>query len=378
MAKRRPGNRSMNIWHLVFRTDSLTYTVGRALQECGHELSVWVVDPEHGVRASTYNQSRIAETPGVHILGREPSRLPAVIDRLIVQMHPRPSEAARDVPLLAERARAITLISAGDRSRAWRDAMKLQWLEMRSLGGRLRLVDRVLYKDGFYRADLFRPLRRRQVVGFDVHSHFLHRKEQFDAMHGHDWDVPTERPILVNFLGSQDPAERKSVLDSVRHLFHAPDGGPRPVGTGKTMFWHEYSDARPAGLPPTEFVAMLTRSDFTLCPRGYSLVTHRPMEAMLRGSIPVLGDGELDLYGIELVDGHNCIAVAAGRWPEAIERIVALRQDQIRAMRANLLALRPALEYRQVARGICDRLGVTAEPARSPAASMALPAHSRR
>jgi hypothetical protein len=352
----------MKLWHLVFRTDSLTYTVCRALRECGHEVSVWVVDPEYGTRPHTYNQSRLAEMEGVRILGRHPERPPASIDRLVVQTHPRPEQAVTDLPLLAQRARAITLITAGDRSRGWRDAIRLQWLELRSLGAAARRVDRVLYKDGAHRADLFGAFRRRQAVGFDVHSHFLHRADHFDAMHAQDWRVEEERPYRVNFLGSQDPAVRKAVLDAVRPGFHGPAGEPRSIRPGKTMFWHEYSDARPAGLPPAEFIAVLTRSDFTLCPRGYSLVTHRPIEALVRGSVPVIAADELDLYGIELVDGRNCIAVRDRRWPEAIERIVAMPEPAVRAMRENVLRMRPALEYRQIARGICGRLGIDVGP----------------
>ena len=67
------------------------------------------------------------------------------------------------------------------------------------------------------------------------------------------------------------------------------------------MFWHEYSDASPIGLDPAEFVRRLTDSDFTLCPRGYSRVTHRPVEALLRGSVPVIAADEIDLYGIDKV-----------------------------------------------------------------------------
>ena len=352
----------MNLWYLVFRTDSLTFTVCRALRELGHEVMVWVTEPEHGIRPQTHDQARLAELDGVRIIGGDPARLPGSIDRLIVQTHPRPVEALHDLPLLAQRARAITLISAGDCSREWRQAMRLQWLEIRRLGSRLRRVDRVLYKDGFHRRDLHGLLRPRRIVGFDVHSHFLRRADHFDAMHARNWDAATVRPYLLNFLGSQDPAARKAILDAVRMQFIGADGAPRVVRPGKSMFWHEYSDAHPAGLSPTEFVAILTRSDFTLCPRGYSRVTHRPMEAMLRGSIPVLDAGELNLYGIDLADGNNCIAVPAGRWPEAVERIVALPEAAVRHMRENLLAMRAELEYRLIARGICARLGIDTAP----------------
>jgi hypothetical protein len=356
----------LNLWLLVFQPDSLTYTLCRALQECGFTASVWVVDPDYGTQVQTQIQRRIAGTAGMQVAPRDPDLLPATIDRLIVQMFPRPADTVRDVPLLASRARAVTLITAGDRSRQWRDAIKAQWLEIKALGGSLRRIDRVIYKDGIHRrADLFALQRRRQVVGFDAHSQFLHDAALFAAIHARDWQPEHNRPILASFLGCQDPAPRKRILDSVRHLFLTPSGGavsPRP---GKTMFWHEYSDASPIGLPPAEFVAMLARSDFSLCPRGYSLVTHRPIEAMLRGSIPVLSRDELDLYGLDLADGHNCIAVEPGRWAEAIERVAALSERKIKTMREAIVAMRDTvLDYPLLARDICGRLGLTAPAAR--------------
>jgi hypothetical protein len=368
----------MNLWHLVFRTDSLTYTICRALRECGHEVSVWVVDPEFGTRPNDRIQNRLAATEGVRIVGRDFSQLPKTIDRLVVQSFPRPAEAVRDVPALAARARSITLISAGDRSRRWRDAMKLQWLETRSFGTLARRIDRILYKDGFHRRDLHGLYRRRQVVGFDVHSQFLHGAGDFDAIHARDWEVRGERPFLANFLGSQDPAARKAVLDSIRHLFVEPAGEPKRPRPGKSMYWLEYSDALPAALPAADFVRMLSRSDFTLCPRGYSLVTHRPIEALLRGSIPVLDAAELDLYGIELADGYNCIAVPAGRWPQAIERLTGIPETAIVAMRENIRAMREvALDYRQLARAICARLGLEAVAAPAQEASFGMPVQLR-
>lgn len=352
----------MNLWHLVFRTDSLTYTVCRALRECGHEVSVWVVDPEFGARRNDNIQNRLATTAGVRIVGRDAGRVPATIDRLIVQTFPRPAEALGDVRLMASRASAVTLISAGDRSRPFGQALRTQWLEARSFGALLPRVDRVLYKDGFHRLDLFGPFRARQAVGFDAHSHFLHSREGFEAIHARDWSLRGERPYLASFLGSRDPTSRTAVLNGIRHLFCLPSGEPRVPQPGKRMFWHEYSDAEPAPLPPTEFVAVLTRSDFTLCPRGYSLVTHRPIEALLRGSIPVLDADDLDLYGVDLINGENCVAVAPGRWPEAIERLARMRKGEILRMRENVRALRDAqLDYGSIARGICARLGLRAD-----------------
>lgn len=363
----------MTLWHLVFRTESLTYTICRALRECGHEVSVWVVDPEYGTRAETSIQKRLAATEGVRIVGRDIKQLPPIIDRLVVQTFPRPTEVVSDIPVLAPRARAITLISAGDRNRAWRDALELQWLETRSFGALARRIDRVLYKDGFHRGDLFGLFRRRHVVGFDAHSQFLHSSEFSDAIHAQDWDAHAHRPYLANFLGSQDPGSRKTILDSIRDLFLTPSGEAQSPQPGKTMFWHEYSDAEPAAQPPSKFIEILTRSDFTLCPRGYSRVTHRPIEALLRGSIPVLAEDESDLYGIALKDAYNCIAVRHGNWPQSIERLVRFPEGAIATMRENILSMHGALQYRQLAHGICARLGLGEQSEQGMSAADASP-----
>jgi hypothetical protein len=124
------------------------------------------------------------------------------------------------------------------------------------------------------------------------------------------------------------------------------------------MYWHEYSDAAPNGLAPEEFVKLLTQSDFTLCPRGYSVVTHRPIEALLRGSIPVLASDELDLYGIDLEDGMNCIGVRDGRWSEAVQRILAADENSMVAMRTRIHAMfRAKLAYDAIAERIRSRVG---------------------
>ena len=125
------------------------------------------------------------------------------------------------------------------------------------------------------------------------------------------------------------------------------------------MRWHEYSDAAAIGLDPAEFVKVLSDSDFTLCPRGYSRVTHRPIEAMLRGSIPVLSVDELDLYGIALKDGENCVAVRGGRWREAVEGLAHVREAEIVHMRTTIHAMFDEfLNYPAMAKRIRARVGV--------------------
>jgi len=356
----------MTIWHVVFRVDSLTCTIARALSNGGYGLCVWVVEPSYDYGLSAGILRNLRETPHVAIVGRDESRLPAVIDRLIIQANRRPLESTRDAALVARRARAITLISAGDRSQPWRTAVKLQSLEARRLGRHLAKVDRILYKDGFYRRDLLGLFKPRRNLGFDVHAQFLHDSELFRMIHAQDWDPAARRPILANFLGSRDPRARARILDAIRPLLQPGEEGSsaRP---SKPAVWHEYTDASPVGLGPIEFVKTLTRSDFTLCPRGYSLVTHRPIEAMLRGSIPVLASSELDLYDIELVDGENCIAVGDGRWEESMRRIARIEEPELVRMRKNLRALFDEhLNYDAMAKRFRLRIGV---PEREPEAA---------
>src|SRR6266496_3153293 len=158
--------REMNVWYLVYRTDSLTYTVAKALSVGGHDISVWVVNPDldHGLSAGIHTCLR--ETPRVRIVSRDEAALPSIIDRLIVQVFPQPDAALQDVDILARRALRITLISAGDRRRSWRDAVRQQAREVRRLGLRARRVDRVVYKDGFYSCDLLGLFKSRRAVGF--------------------------------------------------------------------------------------------------------------------------------------------------------------------------------------------------------------------
>lgn len=349
----------MNVWHLVFRTDSLTYTVAKAMSWGGHDVFVWVVDVEQDHSVAGGIQKRLRDTPRVSIVARDESKLPSAIDRLIVQVFPRPMDSIRHVGLLARRARKIALVTAGDRSRSWPGAMKLQWLEARKFAPYASKIDRVHYKDGFYPRDLFGLFKGRQVVGFDVHSQYLHDEELFRAMHARDWIPGAQRPILVNFLGCRDPDARQRVLDLVRPYFSSAIDRSGSVATAKQMYWHDYPDAAPIGLEPREFMGVLSRSDFTMCPRGYSLVTHRPIEALLRGSIPVISAKELDLYDVELKDGTNCIAVHEEDWPNAIQRLARMEENEIVGMRRNIYAtFESHLNYDALSRRMRARFGI--------------------
>jgi hypothetical protein len=278
-------------------------------------------------------------------------------DVLIVQGHPALLTRRAVLDRLAPLAREITAISSGDRSKTARQALALQWREWRWYGRWFGKVRRIAYKDGFHPVDALGLLRPRRVVGFDAHSKFLQDAGLFRAIHARDWEPGVVRPVRANFIGSRDPASRSRILDSVENRFVCAGPGPR-------MVWHAYTDAQPAALSGAQFLQALTDSDFTLSPPGYSLVTHRPVEALLRGSIPILNQDELDLYALDLVDGVNCIAVPPGGWAAAIDRIQRMEQPEIVAMRRHVQALVPKrVDYGPLARDMGARLGVTSSAA---------------
>jgi hypothetical protein len=347
----------MGVCYLVFRPDSLTYTVVKSLAFGGHSVDLWTADLEQGRRAADKSSRLLTLTPNVTVTRFGERTLPAVIERLIVQVHPRLMERSDVVVALTRRAGRVTIITAGDRRRPWRRILRLQWKELRTLACCLSRVDRIAYKDGFYQTDLFRFIKHRTVIGFDIHSQFLLDEASFSSIHALDWSPETSRPILVNFLGSQDPLIRKHILDSVRSFFTSRElgGGSSP----KTMFWHEYSDASSGGVGPSDFLRVLSHSDFTLCPPGYSLITHRPMEALLRGSIPVLHENELDLYDIGLIDGVNCIAVPRDQWATTMYKLRDYGEDEVIRMRFEILAMhKDRISYPASSKRMRNNLGI--------------------
>ena len=349
----------MNVCLLALWSDSLTYTIAKALAFDGHQVRVWIADVERDGQSSWSLSGRIAAIPGVVVVADAAARPPARVDRLIVQGHPQLLQYRPLLDLLAPTAAAITAVSYGDRNRPYRQALRMQWRERRWYGRWFARVTRIAYKDGFYPLDLLGLFRSRRVVGFDAHSKFLQDVALFQAIHAQDWEVDAPRPMLANFLGSRDPAARERILDSVRACFEPPASTLLARDPPKTMYWRAYSDAEPAAVGAEEFIDVLTHSDFTLAPPGYSLVTHRPVEALLRGGIPVLNADELDLYDLDLVDGVNCIAVPPGGWPAAMARIIAMPESEIVAMRRNIRALvQSRVDYPALARDIGQRLGI--------------------
>ena len=347
----------MNICLLTWWGDSLTYTVARALAANGHAVDILVVDRERHLGAKWGISARIRDIPGV-TLAMEPQALSRPrYSLLIIQSFPRILAHRALVAQLAGRAAHVTLISFGDLVRSWRDAMRLQTGELRTVLPFVHKLRTVAYKDGFHKADLF-VWAQRVRVGFDVHSKFLHVDSLFRQIHVLDWTVGGSRAIRVSFVGSRDPGRRGAALDQIDRFLDA--SGARARHADRIM-WRVYSDAEPGALPESEFVDILSNSDFTLAPPGHSLITHRPIEALLRGSIPIMNASEAPLYEIRLRDGENCLLVRNGDWAAAVSRALDMSEDQIARMRAAALAMHESkLRYDVLSKAIARRVGAPA------------------
>ena len=348
----------MNICHVVFCADTVSYMIAKALSSAGHNIYIYFGVPGHEETSLNKIKQRLLRIQRVSVLS-ENSEIAqqTTFDRLIIQMFPRPQfmESFQEIHSLAKRTQHITLISAGDRSKYWRTAYKMQWKELRAFGKWINRIDRIVYKDGFHSFDLFMLIKSRRVLGFNVHSGFMDEKEKFDYVQKQNWALEAPRTYCINFIGSQDPDRRTRILDSIRPLFVESDKTSAP----KQNIWHEFSDEKPNALEPFEFVDILSNSDFTLCPPGYSLITHRLIESLLRGSIPILNADELDIYDLDLKDGVNCIAVASENWQATIERCFSLRENDLIKIRRNIHSLvKNRILYSVSSREMLQRLSI--------------------
>lgn len=185
------------------------------------------------------------------------------------------------------------------------------------------------FLNGFLSFDLYTLISKRYLLGFDVHSKYLEDGELSQKMHCLDWVPEDKRRYKFNFLGNLLPELRGKILKEIKQYFSFSEEVEANIpafynkNIDSEVMWVEYDHSTPfekRGLPPQEYIDCLTQSDFTLCPPGYINLTHRLVEALVRGSIPILDSCELSLYDCGLQDSVNCIAVIGDDWISALNR----------------------------------------------------------
>jgi len=152
-----------------------------------------------------------------------------------------------------------------------------------------------------------------------------------------------KRLFKFNFIGNYNPPERKYILSKVKdalskipmmRIFHQYPTNDVYRGDTNSLYI-EYGDSGVRGIEPTMFIESLSESDFCISPMGWgNNWTHRTIEALLRGAIPIIEDP--DRYNIGLTDMENCILVKNKNWAEAIKRASNINSNDLSTMRLNI------------------------------------------
>lgn len=336
---------------VVQQIECMTFTIAHAVSAMGWKVIVFA-DP-------TLNQSKqnalyikhLSRLPGVSV---EMGLQPVDLDWLYVELT-RLTPADR-AAYYCRRAKRVGILTYAEPT-TWAQTVLGQLRDARRCPRCVLRASRVLYTEGYSGIDPLGLLAQRQHVGIDVHSSFLLDPVLREKMFALDWDPQRHREHRLNFMGSREPQARARILVDVEAALQK-----RNVTLARTP--NEAADVVwlvAAPVPEERFCGLLTESDYTLCPRGYSRLTHRVVEALLRGSIPVLQADELALYDLELTSGTNCIAVSPGHWGQAVAAALDADQADVVRMRTNILKMRESYLTIEVSnRRLCQRLGIGA------------------
>jgi Exostosin family len=191
---------------------------------------------------------------------------------------------------------------------------------------------------------------RSQCQGAFVHPYFLADEALRHAMFDTPWDARHLRKVRLIFAGDAASPRRKKLLEDLRQSLEkrsdvkficnykeamaAPDPGS---GAEKPILWLAEYERFANRIPWHDWPVVLQESDFCLCPPGYEQKSHRVVECLLSGSIPIVHCPEE--YAIDLEDDVNCIVVRNDDWEQAVRRALSYDQGGIRLLRHNVWKL---------------------------------------
>lgn len=328
-------SKTVCIWAAT--VECLTFTIARTASLSGAKVQV-VTKPKDqgGFLGHTLFYEKLEELDNVTVLNRFE---PVDLDWLYIET--APGFLMSELMNCARYAKHIAFFSSCGKP----DYARTIWAQLKESKKYFPVIfraERVFLIDGFYPADLYSLWAKRYLMGFDVHSNFLGKGDLHDKMFAFEWRPEAIRKYKLNFIGNRNPRSRTEVIHSIKSYLTSQNLFPTSASQSASgLIWIEYGDdpGEKRGVAPIEFVGLLSESDFTLSPPGYVKLTHRVVEALVRGSIPVLHEDELELYDMNLRDRVNCIAVKDKNWVEAVELITTMSQEDIVQMRSNILAM---------------------------------------
>jgi len=148
-----------------------------------------------------------------------------------------------------------------------------------------------------------------------------------------DFSDVGSRPYSIGFIGNRNPPERGRDLKECQEAISKANA---------KVIWIDYGDdGHSNALSPEDYIDTLGEMDFCICPAGWDgNWTHRVIESICRGAIPILPDPHL--YGLSLHDSVTCLIVE-NNWASTISRALCLPTSRIRQMRQNLREMRERL-----------------------------------
>jgi hypothetical protein len=326
---------TQNICILADTVECVTYTIARAAALSGSNVYV-ITQPKEQVKyyGHALFYEKIAAFENIKVLHQFP---PMELDWLYVELT---AGLNSQLATCARHAKQVGIFSSCDCQSSYVKTLGRQIKEvLRYFPVALR-AKRVFLLDGWYKFDLYGLYTQRVMMGYDVHSNFLDDDTLNRQMFAFMWNPEAIRKYKFNFIGNRNPQHRTEIITTIKKHWRDREqlSGSNPLES----VWIEYGDepGEQRGVDAVEYMHLLSESDFTLSPPGYIRLTHRTIEALVQGSIPVLHEDELALYDIDLRDCVNCIAVKQQNWVAAIEALMTMPQEEVSQMRQNIFAMR--------------------------------------
>lgn len=201
-------------------------------------------------------------------------------------------------------------------------------------------------------------------VGGGPHPQGLHDASVRSVLYS-EWSFKEDRRFKLAFGGNVLPEARTVLLGKIGDYLRTlkvsiVDDTSQPSTSAVTSFIRVYSSSQGRQLSTTDYYSILSNADFTLCFPGYTVWTNRPIEALLRGSIPLVADQEIQRFlDLPLKHMENCIEVKNNNWIRAVDEALNLKYEDVIRMRFNVHELKKNyLDLDVWARRLREKMGL--------------------
>jgi len=284
------------------------------------------------------------------MLPSEETELPAV-DLLIYEMgHLRPAQPER-LSAWISKARRVAAFHTHGHDAGFYHNHRADAARLVKYGRFLPRTRRFLLRGGKTNYRLPLMWAPGAPMGYFVNPDFLRDAELRRAMFSREWPTETERPARLLFSGNPEPPVRREIVQTLTGFLSRQSNWPMLRSSKaweqfcearrqdeQALLWmvrgepdDPHWEARSDSIPPQRWPAVLQSADFSICPPGYEPKTHRVIESLLRGSIPILDCP--DEYDLDLQHEVNCLVVPKKNWVEVVSQALSLPSDRVAAMR---------------------------------------------